>query len=173
MHIDLLSAQTIRSQCAALCHLLIDSVHNGASVGFLPPLDAETAAAYWREVAAAVDAESRLLLAAEENGRLIGVVQLDLCMRKNGLHRAEVSKLLVDSTCRRRGIGRQLMQTLEAHARNRGRSTLFLDTRAGDPSELLYQKLGYTRSGLIPQYARSADGTLHTTAFYYRLLGED
>jgi hypothetical protein len=64
------------------------------------------------------------------------------------------------------------MRALEARARERGRSTLVLDTREGEPSERLYQSLGWIRSGVIPQYARSADGSLHSTVVYYKLLGD-
>ena len=155
----------------SLVRLLIDCVDAGASVGFLPPLERTVAKAYWQEASQAVAAGSRILLVAQEDARLIGTVQLDLCMRGNGLHRAEVSKLLVDTSCRRRGVGRRLMEALEAEAQTMGRTLLFLDTRAGDPSERLYQKLGYIMAGTIPYYAQSADGTLHTTVFYYRLLG--
>ncbi len=62
------------------------------------------------------------------------------------------------------------MLALEGTARDRGRTTLALDTGDGDPSCRRYESLGYTRVGVVPQYARSADGTLHATAFYYKLL---
>jgi hypothetical protein len=62
------------------------------------------------------------------------------------------------------------MRQLEDLAREHARTLLVLDTRSGDPSELLYQKLGYTRAGVIPRYARSASGALDETAFYYRLV---
>ena len=77
---------------------------------------------------------------------------------------------MVRATQRRRGIGRQLMAAVEAAARAAGRSLLVLDTRQGDPSEQLYQTLGFVQAGVIPQYARSANGKLHATVFYYRLL---
>jgi len=32
------------------------------------------------------------------------------------------------------------------------------------------REMGYTRAGIIPQYARSADGMLHETVLFYRLL---
>ncbi len=153
-----------------LCDLLTDTVAGGASIGFLPPLARIDADAYWRGVGDALADGSRLLWVAEDQTQLLGSVQLDLCMRLNGLHRAEVSKLMVATTARRRGIGRALMGALEAHAEQIGRTTLVLDTRTGDPSELLYQGLGYVKSGEIPRYARSADGVLHTTAFYFKLL---
>jgi len=47
-----------------------------------------------------------------------------------------------------------------------------LQDREEDPSERLYQTLGWQRAGAIPRWARSADGTLHTTVFYYRVLDE-
>ena len=63
-----------------------------------------------------------------------------------------------------------LMRAVEDRARQAGRTTLVLDTRQGDPSERLYAAMGYRRAGVIPAYARSANGTLHATAFYYKLL---
>jgi len=51
-----------------------------------------------------------------------------------------------------------------------GRTTLFLDTRRGDPSERLYESLGWVFAGSIPEYARSAGGALDANAIYYRLL---
>jgi ribosomal protein S18 acetylase RimI-like enzyme len=170
--IESLTPATILEQQPALIALLQDAVASGASVGFLPPLAADEAAAYWQGVAAALRDGSRVLLVARRPGQEIsGTVQLDLAMRANGLHRAEVSKLMVHRAARRQGIARALMLELEAIARRLGRTTLILDTRQGDPSELLYRALGYEYAGAIPQYARSADGSLDGTAFYYRLLG--
>ena len=77
---------------------------------------------------------------------------------------------MVHSACRRRGLGRALMLAAEDDARRLGRTTLVLDTRQGDPSERLYRALGWERGGVIPRYARSADGKLDASAFYYRLL---
>jgi acetyltransferase len=77
---------------------------------------------------------------------------------------------MVHRRARRQGVGRALMLAAEAEARRLGRSTLVLDTRHGDPSEILYRSLGWERAGEIPRYARSADGTLHATAFYFKLL---
>jgi hypothetical protein len=62
------------------------------------------------------------------------------------------------------------MLAAEGAARAAERTLLVLDTRRDDPSEQLYQSLGYQVAGIIPQYARSATGQLHDTVFYYRLL---
>jgi hypothetical protein len=34
----------------------------------------------------------------------------------------------------------------------------------------LYQKVGYTKVGVIPRFARNVGGALHGAAFYYREL---
>ena len=156
-----------------LIEILRDAVDNGASVGFLPPLNENIASAYWMDVARAVAKQSRILLIARNDSTLVGTVQLDLCTRQNGLHRAEVMKLLVHSASRRQGIGEALMRAIEREAMQAKRSTLVLDTRAGDPSEKLYVKLGYQLAGQIPQYAESANGALDASAFYYRLLEKE
>jgi len=156
----------------ALIALLRDVVDGGASVGFLPPLGADEAAGYWDGVAAAVRGGGgrRFWIARGTDGAVIGTVQLDLAGQANGRHRAEINKLMVASSARRQGIGRALMEAAEAEALKLGRTTLVLDTRQSDPSEALYRAMGWQAAGTIPRYARSADGTLHTTAFYYKLL---
>jgi acetyltransferase len=150
--------------------LIQDAVDGGASVGFLPPLSKKEAEQYWRDVVTQLSGSYRILLAALAEEQIIGAVQLQLESRANGSHRAEVSKLLVHSAYRRQGIGRALMLALEEAARQLGRTTLVLDTRQGDPSEHLYRGLGYQVAGVIPAYARSADGSLHATVFLYKLL---
>lgn len=166
-----LNAEEIEERLHEFGALLRACVDDGASIGFLPPLGDADAAAYWHGVADRVrSGEACLLSVADAVGRLAGCVQLALETRANGTHRAEVAKLMVDPTRRRQGLGRALMQALEVEARRRGRTTLVLDTRAGDPSERLYGSLGYVRAGEIPRYARSADGRLDGTAIYFKLL---
>lgn len=170
MKIELLTPQTARDTLNDLVELLQDAVDSGASVGFLPPLSREVASNYWLSVFTDLDAGHRLLLGAIEGARLVGSVQLELARKPNATHRAEVQRLLVHHSVRRRGIGERLMRDLEELARQHGRTLLVLDTRQGDPSELLYQKLGYTIAGGIPGYTRSSSGSLDATAFYYRQL---
>jgi ribosomal protein S18 acetylase RimI-like enzyme/8-oxo-dGTP pyrophosphatase MutT (NUDIX family) len=170
MQIELLTSETARDRLGDLVELLQDAVDSGASVGFLPPLSGEVATDYWLSVVAELDAGHRLLLGAVDGARLVGAAQLELARKPNAMHRAEVQRLLVHRSVRRRGIGDRLMRRLEELARQRGRTLLVLDTRQGDASELLYQKLRYIRAGVIPGYARSGDGALAPTAFYFRQL---
>lgn len=153
-----------------LAALLQDSVHNGSSVGFLPPLTFETAKEYWLETLNEVTQGKRVLLVSSEAGEVMGSVQLALATKQNGLHRAEVQKLIVHTGFRNRGIARALMGAVEESAREEGRTLLVLDTEQGSIAERLYERCGYTRAGVIPQYALSADYSLISTVVFYKLL---
>jgi ribosomal protein S18 acetylase RimI-like enzyme len=153
-----------------LIHLLQDTVSGGASIGFLPPLSTEEAQQYWSSVFEEVRKHTCVLLAAREAGQIVGSVQLAFAMKPNAQHRAEVQKLFVLSSQRRRGIGRALMHMVEQVARDCGRTLLVLDTRQGDNAEQLYRTLGYCEAGVIPAYARSASGALESTVIFYKIL---
>ncbi|MCL6601548.1 MAG: GNAT family N-acetyltransferase [Paenibacillus sp.] len=149
-----------------LSHLLISVVEDGASIGFLPPLNLEEALLYWRGV---IEPGTMLWVAKEED-LIVGTVQLQLASKANARHRAEIAKLMVHPEHRRKGIAGLLMETAEAAAVSDARELIVLDTREGDPSNKLYSSLGYIEVGRIPDYARSASGKLHATVFYYKKL---
>jgi acetyltransferase len=171
MHeIERLTEEEARPLVPQLVSLLQDSVHNGSSVGFLPPLESAAAGEYWHETLDEVARGRRILLVSSEAGKVTGAVQLALAARQNALHRAEVQKLLVHTGFRNRGIARALLSAAEEAARAAGRTLLVLDTEQGSVAEKLYEKCGYMRSGVIPQYALSAAGSLITTVVFYKLL---
>ncbi|TYR81472.1 GNAT family N-acetyltransferase [Priestia megaterium] len=149
-----------------LSELLIKTVDDGASIGFLPPMKHSEAKAYWETL---LNPEEMLLI-AKTNDQIVGSVQLHLCTKKNGIHRGEIGKLMTHPHFRRNGIGRLLMETAEERAKQEGRSLLVLDTREGDPSNRLYTSLGFVEAGRIPFYAKSANGELHPTVFYYKSI---
>ncbi|WP_415908996.1 GNAT family N-acetyltransferase [Oleiharenicola sp. Vm1] len=152
--------------------LLADAVGHGASIGFLLPLEPGEAAAYWRGVAAQVEAGGKVLIGAfGADGSLLGCGQLALEPRANGRHRAEVQKLMVRHDARGRGLGAAIMRALEAEARRAQRSLLFLDTSVGAGGAVrFYEKLGYTLAGGIPDYARDPDGAFAANAIFYKRL---
>jgi acetyltransferase len=154
----------------ALIALLTDSVESGASVGFLPPLERRDAEAYWAKVDDAME-HGRRLLGLWTDGQLAGSVQLERAAMPNGHHRGEVMKLMVHRQFRERGFARMLMRAAEDEARRMGLQLLVLDTMQGDVAEGLYRKLGWHAAGVIPRYARGADGELHATVIFYRTLG--
>jgi acetyltransferase len=150
-----------------LCGLLTETVGGGASVGFLAPVQGATAEKYWKGVFDSLGS-GRMLWVAEEGGSVVGSVQLELCGKENGLHRAEVQKLFVLKSHRGRGIARRLMDELETFARSQGRSLLVLDTLAGSDAETVYRKMGWQRAGQIPGYAADPWGKLFPTVYYYK-----
>jgi acetyltransferase len=152
--------------------LLIDAVHSGASVGFLAPVARATADRYWQGIFAALGAGDDVLLwVAEAQGKVVGSVQLALCPKENGRHRAEVQKLFVHTSARGKGFATLLMQAVEAEAQVRQRSLLVLDTLLGSHAETVYRRLGWSRAGEIPDFAASPDGELFPTVYYYKRLG--
>lgn len=154
--------------------LLIDVVAHGASVGFLAGLDAAEARAYWAGVLDRLGPALLLwTLRDGSTGQLLGTVQLAICEKPNGRHRAEVQKLMVHSRARGRGLASVLLRALETAARARGCSLLVLDTEAGSHAEQVYSHHGWRKSGEIPRFAASPDGRLCATALYYKLLEQE
>ena len=171
MHkVERLSAEQARPLVPQLAALLQDSVDSGSSVGFLPPVSRETAEAFWLETLGEVAEGRRVLLAAFEAGEVTGTAQLALATRQNGLHRAEVQKVIVHTRARGRGVARALMEALEGAARAEGRTLLVLDTEQGCPAERLYERCGYTRVGVIPQFALNTERTPISTVVFYKLI---
>jgi GNAT superfamily N-acetyltransferase len=155
------------SLLAPLSDLLIDAVHDGASVGFLAPLAQQSATAYWGHVFASLG-DGLLLWVAEVRGKVVGTVQLAPCLKENGRHRAEIQKLIVHSGHRGQGIAGRLMARAEAFARSAGITLLVLDTQAGSVAESVYQHLGWQKVGEVPNYAASPNARLHATAYYFK-----
>jgi acetyltransferase len=153
-----------------LADLLIDAVDSGASVGFMPPLTAPDASDYWRGVIAAMREGSRIVLVATDGDLIQGSVQIGLETRANGNHRAEAIKLFVHRRARRRGLAKALMAELESYARRLGRTLLLTDTRKGGEAEKMCEALGYVKVGEIPNYARTGDGRLNASSFFYKQL---
>jgi len=153
-----------------LADLLMDAVASGASIGFMPPLTESEALNYWRSVIAAMRDGSRILLVAADGELIQGSVQIGFEMRANGNHRAEAMKLFVHRRARRQGLARALMAAVESTARQIGRTLVLMDTRTGGGAEKMCEALGYVKFGEVPDYARNADGRLHATSFFYKLL---
>lgn len=173
MHIEQLSSTPSPTDRADLAVLLTGCVQAGASMGFLAPMAAGEAEAYWEKIFADLPHGHRVLLALRETagGPIIGSAQLAAESRPNGRHRAEVQKVMVLPAHRRRGLATQLMHEVERLARARGLKLLFLDTSEGrGGARGLYDALGYTYAGGIPHYALDPDGTPAANAIYFKLL---
>ncbi|MFI8618050.1 GNAT family N-acetyltransferase [Acidovorax sp. NPDC077693] len=154
--------------CAeALAEVLIDCVQGGASVSFMWPLPHDKALAFWRGVADGVARNKRVLLVAEDaQGCVVGTVQLITAMPDNQPHRADVAKMLVHRQARRQGVAQRLMAAVDEAARDAGKAVLVLDTVTGGDAERLYERAGWQRVGVVPDYALMPDGAFCGTTFF-------
>ncbi len=171
MQIRVLDQTTAQTARAALADLLVDSVEHGASVNFVQPMTSAKAELWWDGALASQARDERIILVAENEGAILGTVQLILAAPENQSFRADVGKLLVHSSARGRGLGTALMSAVEVEARRVGRTLLVLDTESGSDAERVYQRLGWTKLGEIPGYAETADGSRRANcSFFYKEL---
>jgi GNAT superfamily N-acetyltransferase len=159
-----------RAHLDALAAVLVDCVEGGASVSYMAPFSHEQAREAFAAVAAEAGEGRRGLLAAFVGGELVGTVQLLHAWPPNQPHRSEIAKLLVRRSARRRGIAARLMERAEQEARAEGKTLLVLDTVTGDPAERLYERLGWTKVGVIPNYALYPDGRPCDTTVFFKEL---
>lgn len=153
----------------ALCEVIEDCVAGGASVSFMQPMTREKSLRFWRHVGEGAAAGERVLLVAEDGGRIVGTVQVVLDQPENQPHRGDVSKMLVHRSARKRGVGEALMRAAEAAAREAGKTLLVLDTASAD-AERLYERCGWQRVGAIPGYALLPQGGLCATVYFYKAV---
>lgn len=153
-----------------LASVLVDCVEGGASVSFMPPFTQADAEAFFRKVIQGVETGERILLAALLDSKLAGTVQVLTAMPPNQPHRAEIAKLLVARSARRQGIAEALMRRAEECAKNAGKTLLVLDTVAGGDAARLYDRLGWIRTGVIPNYALYPDGTRCDAVIFWKAL---
>jgi GNAT superfamily N-acetyltransferase len=166
--IEVLDAASAASAERVLADILCACVDAGASVSYLAPLALAEARLFWRHMGREVAAGTRVLLAAWDDATLVGTVMLEFASSPNQPHRAEVQKLLVRPSTRRRGVARALMARAEIEAARAGKTLLTLDTRAGDAAEMLYRSMGWHEAGRIPGYALNADRVPCDTIFFWK-----
>jgi GNAT superfamily N-acetyltransferase len=165
---QVLDAASAASAERRLAELLCACVDAGVSVSYLPPLAPAVARGFWKRASTDVAAGTRILIAAWDDATLVGTVMVEFASSPNQPHRAEVQKLLVHPSARRRGLARALMLRAEQEARQAGRTLMTLDTRAGDAAEDLYRAMGWHEAGRIPGYALNADLTPCDTIFFWK-----
>jgi GNAT superfamily N-acetyltransferase len=170
--VRVVGAEEAHARIVELSAILLDCVEGGASVSFMAPLTREKADGFWRDVAEGVAAGERLLLVAEEpaTGRMAGTVQVVLDLPENQPHRGEIVKMLVHRSARRQGLGEALMRAAADAARGAGKTLLVLDTVTGSDADRLYERLGWVRLGVVPDYALMPDGAPCDATIFYKTL---
>lgn len=62
------------------------------------------------------------------------------------------------------------MAAADDAAREAGKSVLVLDTVTGGDAERLYERAGWQRVGVVPNYALMPGGALCATTFFHKQL---
>jgi GNAT superfamily N-acetyltransferase len=170
MEIRRLDAAAARAAVPGLAAVLCDCVDAGDSVSFLSGLTLAEAVAFYEGLLPEVERGTRVILAAYDGAGLAASVQLAHAWPPNSQYRADVAKLVVHRRARGRGIGRALMERLEDEARADGKTLLILDTVSGGIADGLYERLGWSRFGIVPGYALDPFGQPRDAAFFYKHL---
>lgn len=165
-----LDATEAHARSGELADILLDCVAGGASVSFMADINAKEAMTFWRKVASDVSSGGRILIVAEEAGRLIGTVQVVAAGAPNQPHRSDLAKMLVHRDGRHRGVGAALLGAAEALSLEAGWWLMVLDTVDGSAGHRLYTRSGWISIGVIPDYALWPDGRLCSTVYFYKDL---
>lgn len=153
-----------------LAEILVEVVAAGGSVSFMHPLPVDEARAFWDRSLESAARGKRIVLGAWDSARLVGTVTLLLDLPPNQPHRAEIAKMMTRPATRGRGIASALLRRAEAIASQRARTLLMLDTASDEGAAGLYEKLGYTFAGEIPDFALKPHGGLTGTKFFWKRL---
>lgn len=165
-----MTADALKGALPGYVDLLEACVSDGASIGFLHPMPAGEAEAFWRGIAEGVAVGDILMWSVSDEHGPLGTIQLHPVGKPNGAHRAEVAKLMVHPRARGRGLAKTLMQTAEDAARSLGRRLLVLDTVEGGVADGLYRKLGWTEAGKIPDFALKSGGGSEATVVFWKQI---
>ncbi|MGL4637395.1 MAG: GNAT family N-acetyltransferase [Beijerinckiaceae bacterium] len=165
-----LDADAAQAHLPALAALLVDAVANGASVNFMAGFSLPESTIYWQKQIDGLSKGDRVWIAAEDNGQLVGTVMCVFFGQPNQPFRAEVSKMIVHSSQRRRGVGAMLMAGIEAAALAAGKTHLLLDTETGSAGDRLYRRMGWHELGTLPDVAYTPDGSLAAATVFYKQL---
>jgi GNAT superfamily N-acetyltransferase len=86
-------------------------------------------------------------LVAEDAGRVIAWLHVEMRRSLVADHEAQVMALVVDEACRSRGIGAAMMAAAEGWAREQGAERLRVGSRVSRAeAHRFYERLGYDRS---------------------------
>ncbi|MFL5927880.1 MAG: GNAT family N-acetyltransferase [Gaiellaceae bacterium] len=172
LRIEALDAAAVRAHMDELAQLLLDAHSSGMALGLPAPLTHDRAREAYAGAAAKLAPGERVLLAAFDGDELVGAVQLDRAEAGNGRHRGEVRRLVVRADRRGSGIGRALLEAVVECGRALDLRLLWLSTHEGATAERIYERLGWTRVGVIPDWAVLPNGDLAGNSFYFFRLNK-
>ena len=156
------AAEENRQYIGALAAVLLDCVAGGASVGFMASLSKHEAESFFEKAFESAERGDRIILAAFIDSKLIGIVQIVTATPPNQPHRAGIHRQtpLVHRSARGHGVCHAPDGTCRASRppfADKARSSSWTLSPEETP-EKLYLRMGWTKTGIIPNYARFPDG---------------
>jgi len=145
---------------AALCEAADAAILDGGGFGWINSPGRTGMQRYYRGVLLVPERE---LFVARKDGALVGSVQLVRPSRNNEAQAfaCNLMHCFIAPYARSIGLGRLLVRALEDHAKSQGYHVLNLDVRETQIAAIaLFEKLGFTRWGTHPSYARVAGRTI-------------
>lgn len=153
-----------------LCDATIQAIEAGGGFGWVTPPPREVLERYWRGVMAVPE---RTLFVGRLDGVIVGSAQLVRPFKSNEAQQfaATLATSFIAPWARGHGLARKLTLAVEDKARAEGFAQLNLDVRETQQAAIqLYEKLGYVRWGVNPNYALLGERMLKGY-YYYKPLG--
>lgn len=134
------------------------------------PLSMQDAHKFWSNAMQLAMEGKRIILGAINNNELLATVTLLVDLPPNQPHRAELAKMMTKPLHRGQGIARMLLLEAEKRALEANRWLITLDTAEDEGAAGFYEKQGYQKTGLIPDFALKPHGGLTGTIIYWKNL---
>jgi RimJ/RimL family protein N-acetyltransferase len=152
-----------------LCEATEAAITEGGGFGWLKPPPRQVLENYWKGVLLVPE---RRIVIGRLDGIIAGSAQLSRAPRNNEAQAfaGTLTSAFVAPWARGRGLGSGIVREVERLAAELGLVVLNLDLRDTQQAAIsLYEKLGYTRWGMHPVYAK-VEGRNVPGHYYYKLL---
>ncbi|MGN6299594.1 MAG: GNAT family N-acetyltransferase [Angustibacter sp.] len=138
--------------------LLRQAVRDGAALGWVVPPPEDEVRELLRSVRAAESAGDAAVALELRGDEVVGFGYWRRYARPTHHPQADLERLVVAPSSRRRGLGRRLLQQLVARADALGVETLTLDVRGDNAGAIaLYESAGFRRYGTLSDFVAFGD----------------
>lgn len=157
MTAELLTAATPETY-AAVHRVITAVVALGGAVGWLHVPDERETAEFLDAQLALARAGDGAVAVVRDRGRVAAFGVWNRFHAAVIRQNAEIRKVMVHPDARGRGLGRALVEALEADATEAGIEVLVLDARGNNHgAHALYESLGFARTGYLPDFIAVGD----------------
>ena len=108
-----------------------------------------------------------IYLVAELEGEVVGTTYVELGQSSVTNHIATLYSVVTSEDHRGKGICRMLFEESINQVKDKGVEKIILSVRKGTPAETVYQKMGFTKYGELPNGIKEDDGYYSDVFYYY------